>query len=111
MRIHLSLLAAAAALSINVSALAQTLKAADVHPAGYPTVVAVENMGKRLEAATQGRITSVSNEIESRYGDSVNPGSGNYDCVGTALTLDGLQAHVRAGVAVTPGTGTTPPSE
>ena len=35
---------------------AQTMKAADVHPAGYPTVVAVENMGKRLEAATQGRI-------------------------------------------------------
>lgn len=35
---------------------AQTLKAADVHPAGYSTVVAVENMGKKLEAATQGRI-------------------------------------------------------
>ena len=38
------------------AAQAQTLKAADVHPAGYPTVVAVEAMGKRLEAATQGRI-------------------------------------------------------
>jgi tripartite ATP-independent transporter DctP family solute receptor len=36
---------------------AQTvLKAADVHPKGYPTVVAVENMGKKLEAATQGRL-------------------------------------------------------
>ncbi len=32
------------------------LKATDTHPAGYPTVVAVENMGKRLEAATNGRI-------------------------------------------------------
>jgi len=32
-------------------------KAADVHPAGYPTVVAVENMGKRLAAQTNGRIT------------------------------------------------------
>ena len=32
------------------------LKAVDTHPAGYPTVVAVENMGKRLEAATNGRI-------------------------------------------------------
>jgi len=32
------------------------LKAADVHPAGYPNVVAVENMGKKLEAATQGRL-------------------------------------------------------
>jgi TRAP-type C4-dicarboxylate transport system substrate-binding protein len=32
------------------------LKAADVHPAGYPNVVAVESMGKKLEAATNGRI-------------------------------------------------------
>ena len=31
------------------------LKASDVHPAGYPTVVAVENMGKKLEQATNGR--------------------------------------------------------
>lgn len=48
-----------AALALAVAALpvaAQTLKAADVHPAGYPTVVAVENMGKKLDAATQGRI-------------------------------------------------------
>src|SRR3974390_1406037 len=33
------------------------LKASDVHPAGYPTVVAVENMGKKLAGATNGRIT------------------------------------------------------
>ena len=41
---------------LPVAAQAQTmvLKAADVHPAGYPNVVAVENMGKKLEAATQG---------------------------------------------------------
>ena len=32
------------------------LKAHDTHPAGYPTLVAVDNMGKKLEAATQGRI-------------------------------------------------------
>ena len=32
------------------------LKAADVHPAGYPNVVAVENMGKKLDAATHGRL-------------------------------------------------------
>src|SRR6266705_3193069 len=32
------------------------LKASDVHPEGYPTVQAVENMGKKLEAATGGRI-------------------------------------------------------
>jgi len=33
------------------------LKASDVHPAGYPTVAAVESMGKKLEAATGGRIS------------------------------------------------------
>jgi tripartite ATP-independent transporter DctP family solute receptor len=41
-------------------ALAQTkmaLKASDVHPAGYPTVAAVESMGKKLEAATNGRLS------------------------------------------------------
>jgi tripartite ATP-independent transporter DctP family solute receptor len=32
------------------------LKASDVHPAGYPTVVAVESMGKKLSDATQGRL-------------------------------------------------------
>src|ERR1700689_4262465 len=31
------------------------LKASDVHPAGYPTVAAVESLGKKLEAATNGR--------------------------------------------------------
>ncbi len=30
-------------------------KASDVHPANYPTVVAVENLGKKLDAATNGR--------------------------------------------------------
>lgn len=40
-----------------MSASAQmVMKAADVHPAGYSTVVAVENMGKKVEAATNGRI-------------------------------------------------------
>jgi tripartite ATP-independent transporter DctP family solute receptor len=59
MNIRRSLIAAAAALvtlGSALGALAQTMKAADVHPAGYPTVVAVENMGKKLDAATQGRI-------------------------------------------------------
>ena len=51
-----SLLAAALALATACAAHAQTMKAADVHPAGYPTVVAVENMGKKLETATKGRI-------------------------------------------------------
>ncbi len=33
------------------------LKCSDVHPPGYPTVVAVENMGKKLSAETKGRLT------------------------------------------------------
>ena len=32
-------------------------KASDVQPAGYPTVVATENLGKKLEAATNGRLS------------------------------------------------------
>src|SRR5215472_12472757 len=36
---------------------AKTLfKASDVHPLGYPTVLAVEEMGKKLEQATAGRL-------------------------------------------------------
>ena len=33
------------------------LKASDVHPEGYPTVAAVENLGKKLNAATKGRLS------------------------------------------------------
>lgn len=33
------------------------LKAADVHPVGYPNIVAMENLGKKLAAATNGRLT------------------------------------------------------
>src|SRR5512134_1532826 len=32
------------------------IRAADNHPKGYPNVVAVENMGKKLEAASNGRL-------------------------------------------------------
>ena len=51
--------AAAMALASPFAAQAQNIvmKAADVHPAGYPNVVAIENMGKKLAAATNGRIT------------------------------------------------------
>lgn len=52
-------LAAATAFSAG-SALAQqklVLKASDVHAAGYPTVVAVENIGKKMEKATNGRVS------------------------------------------------------
>jgi tripartite ATP-independent transporter DctP family solute receptor len=57
--IAVGLLAAAAAFASG-SAVAQeklVLKASDVHPAGYPTVVAVESIGKKLSAATNGRLT------------------------------------------------------
>jgi tripartite ATP-independent transporter DctP family solute receptor len=57
MLLRRSLIAAAVACGAALTAHAQTvLKATDTHPAGYPTVVAVENMGKKLEAATGGRI-------------------------------------------------------
>lgn len=47
---------AAVALSSSLMVSAQTiLKAADVHPAGYPNVVAIESLGKKLEAATGGK--------------------------------------------------------
>jgi tripartite ATP-independent transporter DctP family solute receptor len=55
MKIRQTLLAAALTL-LTAGALAQTMKAADVHPPGYPTVAAVESMGKKIEAATNGRI-------------------------------------------------------
>jgi tripartite ATP-independent transporter DctP family solute receptor len=35
----------------------QVLKATDVHPLGYPTVEAVVRMGKKLETATNGRLS------------------------------------------------------
>jgi tripartite ATP-independent transporter DctP family solute receptor len=50
----------AAAVACAPAALAQqklVLKASDVHPAGYPTVVAVEHFGDKLAKATNGRIT------------------------------------------------------
>lgn len=48
--------AAMAFLPVAAQAQSLVLKAADVHPAGYPNVVAVENMGKKLDAATNGRL-------------------------------------------------------
>ena len=51
-----ALLVGAMAAAASFFAQAQTvLKAADVHPPGYPNVVAIENLGKKLEAATGGR--------------------------------------------------------
>src|SRR5882724_1989523 len=50
----------ALARDLHVPAFAQqkvVLKATDVHPLGYPTVEAVVAMGKKLEAATSGRLS------------------------------------------------------
>lgn len=61
MQIRRHFLLAAAALAAWCSApaalQAQTVwKASDVHPLGYPTVEAIQRMGRKLEAATNGRI-------------------------------------------------------
>jgi tripartite ATP-independent transporter DctP family solute receptor len=53
-------LGAAATLPPLSSVYAQSktvFKAADVQPAGYPTVAAVESLGKKLDAATSGRLS------------------------------------------------------
>ena len=56
---------AAAGVLLGASGLARTavaqqkfiFKASDVHPEGYPTVAAVEEMGRELSKATNGRLT------------------------------------------------------
>ncbi len=55
-RRHLLAITAAALLPATVMAQNIVLKSHDTHPAGYPTVVAIESMGKKLDAATGGRI-------------------------------------------------------
>ena len=57
-KIILSSIISAAVLSTLLSSTASAvtvLKAADVHPAGYPNVVAIEHMGKKFEVATKGK--------------------------------------------------------
>jgi tripartite ATP-independent transporter DctP family solute receptor len=56
----LRLAIAAAGLALAGTLFAQekmVLKASDVHPDGYPTVAAIVNMGKKLEVATNGRLS------------------------------------------------------
>ncbi|MDZ3995849.1 TRAP transporter substrate-binding protein [Pseudomonas sp. Teo4] len=45
------------AFTLSSTASALDIKFAEIHPAGYPTVVAEQNMGKKLEAASKGEIT------------------------------------------------------
>jgi len=59
-RVMIAAGALTAAVAFAAPALAQqklVLKASDVHPTGYPTVAAVESMGKKLEKATNGRLS------------------------------------------------------
>ncbi len=50
-------LALGAALAVPATVMSQTvLKMSDVQPAGYPSVVALESLGKKLEAATNGKL-------------------------------------------------------
>ena len=60
MKLGTSLGAAGLAGGLPFEANAQTkavFKASDVQPPGYPTVVATENLGKKLTEATQGRLS------------------------------------------------------
>jgi tripartite ATP-independent transporter DctP family solute receptor len=60
MKLGTSLGAAGLAGGLPFEANAQTkavFKASDVQPPGYPTVVATENLGKKLSEATQGRLS------------------------------------------------------
>jgi len=43
--------------SAGVAQQKQVWKATDVHPLGYPTVEAIQRMGKKMEAQTNGRIS------------------------------------------------------
>src|SRR5271165_2908956 len=49
--------ASSAPLSMASAQSKAVFKASDVQPAGYPTVAATESLGKKLEAATNGRLT------------------------------------------------------
>ena len=60
-RLFVTLCAVSAAVAatfapVPAAAQNQVWKASDVHPLGYPTVEAIERMGKKLEKATNGRI-------------------------------------------------------
>ncbi|PWC20204.1 C4-dicarboxylate ABC transporter [Brenneria roseae subsp. roseae] len=52
----ISLCLSSAAIFMTQAIQAQQIKASDVHPEGYPNVVAVQKMGEKLKAATNGRL-------------------------------------------------------
>ena len=58
MKLHVPMAVLCLALALPAAAQQkQVWKASDVHPLGYPTVEAIQRMGKKLEAATNGRIS------------------------------------------------------
>lgn len=56
-KVILSVMGISMLVGFSVNAMADVFKAADVHSEGYPTVVAMQNLGKKLEAATRGRLS------------------------------------------------------
>ncbi|CAI2435011.1 Extracytoplasmic solute receptor protein yiaO [Serratia ficaria] len=52
----LALSLACSTLMASAAALGQVIKVAEVQPAGYPTVVALQHMGDKLKQATDGRL-------------------------------------------------------
>lgn len=50
------LASALAAMMMSATATVQVIKVAEVQPAGYPTVVALQHMGDKLKQATDGRL-------------------------------------------------------
>ena len=55
--LKLTSVAVFAGASLSLSAQNMVFKASDVQPEGYPNVVALQNMGKKLSAATNGRLS------------------------------------------------------
>ncbi len=59
MRVNKWILAVSVSAALGLSATsasAKVLKVAEVQPAGYPTVVALQHMGDKLKQATDGRL-------------------------------------------------------
>ena len=76
------LLVAALPFAFCLSGLAQatTMKMAEIHPAGYPTVVAQEAMGKKIEAATKMFLYGLTGSLFTLGG-----------IVGASLALGGME--------------------
>ena len=79
MTIRRSILAAALGAAFTLAAHAQAMKAADVHPEGYPTVAAVEHMGQKLEAASRSVLGVTLEQLDEGLHASLAERLGKYD--------------------------------